>query len=287
MRSQWEGVVPLSVAFAPPGSTVLSHNQVEVFYEYDGRGRLFRESKPTWLGTPPDAWTEWSYDNLDRPLESTLLDGSFDQLHQEERWEYDYGALGTGRVVLETYTDQDGKSTRRYFDGAQRVIEAYDGMGTPTAFVYGPFDLLAEVRRGGLFQHDALSITTYGYDRLGRRVAETAPESGTATVGYTPFGEVEVVTVPEGTTAFVHDDLGRVTDRMPMESGVISPTTTGGEPRRRPPPARRARSASSSSTTRVTDSRRSPTQSPDTPSSINTTRSGTTVAPAPSEPRAQ
>lgn len=214
LRSQWEGVVPLSVAFAPPGSTILSHNQVEVFYEYDARGRLFRESNPTWLGTPPDAWTQWSYDNLDRPLESTLLDGSFDQLHQEERWEYDYGALGTGRVVLETYTDQDGKSTRRYFDGAQRVIEAYDGMGTPTAFVYGPFDVLAEVRRGGLFQHDALSITTYGYDRLGRRVAETAPESGTSTVGYTPFGEVEVVTLPEGTTAFVHDDLGRVTDRI-------------------------------------------------------------------------
>ncbi len=214
-RSQWEGIVPLAVAFAPPGSQVSVHNRVEKFYQYDPRGRLFRESNPTWVGgTGPDAWTEWSYDNLDRPLEATLLDWSFSQLHQEERWAYDYGALGTGRVALETYTDQDGKSTRRYFDGSHRVIEAYDGLDTPTAFIYGPFDTLNEVRRGGLYPHDALSITSYDYDRLGRRVEEVAPESGTATVSYTPFGEVEVLTVPEGTTAFVHDDLGRVTDRI-------------------------------------------------------------------------
>lgn len=213
-RSQWEGIVPLELAFAPPGSQVLAHNRVEEFYEYDPRGRLFRESNPTWVGTAPDAWTEWSYDNLDRPLEATLLDGGFSQLYQEERWAYDYGALGTGRVVLETYTDQDGTSTRRYFDGSDRIVEAYDGLGTPTAFIYGPFDSLMEVRRGGLYTHDALSITSYDYDRLGRRVEEVAPESGTATVSYTPFGEVEVVTVPEGTTAFVHDDLGRVTDRI-------------------------------------------------------------------------
>jgi len=214
VRSQWEGIVPLEFAFSPTGGAISFHNQVEVLYEYDSRGRLFRESKPTWVGTPADAWTEWSYDNLDRPLEASLLDGSFLELHQEERWEYDYGALGTGRVALETYTDQDGKSTRRYFDGSHRIIEAYDGNGTPTAFIYGPFDVLSEVRRGGLYEHDALSITSYDYDRLGRRVEEVAPESGTASVGYTPFGEVEVVTVPEGTTVLVHDELGRVTDRI-------------------------------------------------------------------------
>ncbi len=214
MRSQWEGIVPLEFACGLDGSGPSLHQRVEVLYDYDSRGCLFRESKPTWAGTPPDAWTEWSYDNLDRPLEATLLDGAFLQLQQEERWAYDYGALGTGRVVLETYTDQDGKLTRRYFDGAQRVIEAYDGLGTPTAFVYGPFDVLSDVRRGGLYQHDALSITSCEYDRRGRRGEEVAPESGTATVSYTPFGEVEVVTVPEGTTAFVRDDLGRVTDRV-------------------------------------------------------------------------
>lgn len=47
LREQWEGVVPLAQAEfqLSPGPSVF--NQVEVFHEYDARGRLVRESRPT------------------------------------------------------------------------------------------------------------------------------------------------------------------------------------------------------------------------------------------------
>lgn len=215
MRTQWEGVVHLDNAdFLDDPGSIAFHNRVEVFYEYDARGRLMRESKPTWVGAAPDAWTEWTYDNLNRKLSSTLLDESKEAMQESEYWSYSYDNLGSQRVMLETYTDQDGKSTSRYYDGADRVIEAYDGEGTPTAFEFGLFGVVNEVRRGGLFSHTALSTTTYEYDRLGRRISETAPESGMSTLSYTPFGEVEVVTQPEGYTGFVYDDLGRMVERV-------------------------------------------------------------------------
>lgn len=217
--------------------------------EYDRMGRAFRVSNP-YYGTgegnainPMNLWTTNSeYDNLGRPREMTLPDGT------KSRVEY------AGSVV--TLTDQAGRSRRSVSDALGRVTEMHepgvdgalgpvDSPAQKTSYEYDALSNLTKVTQAGSFGEGAAvtQVREFRYDSLSRlthvRHAEETPrlnddgaagESGawTRVLKYDGWGNLIDSFDARGVGTHVqYDTLNRVKSIVYSgETGTTTPAVT-------------------------------------------------------------
>lgn len=132
------------------------------------------------------------YDNADRIVGSTDANGN------QSRYNYDSAGRLLAKRTVNSATHLTAAVVYRYrglhlvalANAAQGTGYSYDADGNLAAKV----DLLTPLTANG--QPDAAAlrlITHYGYDALGRRVAETLPSGETLTTSYGPNGAVAAI----------------------------------------------------------------------------------------------
>src|ERR1051326_1496533 len=131
--------------------------------------------------------TVTAYDVLDRPVRTTLPDGTFSTVS------YGFGADRGGVTRFEAVaTDGNGGSSRRYTNvrGQTTSLKQFNPVG-------------------GADQ--AVIWTSYGYDPLGQQTSITDDKNNTTTTAYDAFGQPTSVTSPDsGTTSYVYDLAGNL-----------------------------------------------------------------------------
>ncbi|MBI4905285.1 MAG: RHS repeat-associated core domain-containing protein [Acidobacteria bacterium] len=182
---------PQKVTQGEDGGTITTETQ------YDALGRAYRISAP--YRTAATNWTATTFDELDRPLDTTFADNSV------SRTRYLAGGYSVTR-------DAAGKWMKRWVDAIGRVYsvvedpqETIDSFNNPTGqavqtgYGYnarGMLILVGQVSAG----------RSFGYDSLGRLVSASLPETGTSV---SDDGVSSSDT--NGLTSYYYDDLGNLT----------------------------------------------------------------------------
>lgn len=153
-------------------------------YAYDARGFLLSVTEPPDVAGGPRAVTRYEYDPAGRM--TAMIDPaglrkafSYDARNRVTRTVYPDGSSetstfggGASAGLLVRSTDRNGNITDLSYDGATRLVQSREGVGTPAlvvnskAYLSGTIHALTETRRG--------ERVDYGYDAKGRVVAVTA-----------------------------------------------------------------------------------------------------------------
>jgi RHS repeat-associated protein len=166
-----------------------------VLIEYDPRGLVVRQSKPTeitggWEPTGDDAgpwrYTAQAYDWQGRPTETTRADGYTASLS--------YGGCGCAGGLVVTARDEAGRRRRLYNDALGRLTKVEElnwedaaGVYSTAAYAYNARNQLTSIRHyqgteaSGVYQQRTLE-----YDGYGRLVRRTTPEQGVTDFAYNP-----------------------------------------------------------------------------------------------------
>ena len=217
---------------------------------------------PTGAGSPRT--TQSVYDNLNRLIQSKVLHTQTAQYGSgltvsatgtTQTTTYDYDARGN--VVL--VTDANGAKTYSYFDLANRKVAQIDGENYRTSWTYDSNNNVVSERRfitqgtapsgiasappGAPSNNDEDRVTTFTYDKMGRRLTETREKvhvhdgSGgrdtlSSTITYSYNGLGEVLTKTEGTgeaITYAYDVIGRM--ETETRSAFTDHTNTSVTPR--------------------------------------------------------
>ncbi len=157
---------------------------------YDVRGRLEKESLP-YKGSEPTYWTQYVYDDYDRLLSKREASGRI------STWSYN----GTG--VTSTI---DGLVSTKMSDSSGNIILAGDGGGT-IRYTYRDDGQVRGITAPGNV------VTTFEYDKYGRRIRMTDPSAGVQTDAYVwnvDGTSIVTHTNPNGWVKTSKDKFGRV-----------------------------------------------------------------------------
>jgi RHS repeat-associated protein len=173
------------------------------------RGQVAAMSRPFRDGDTP-VFTQFAYDNLGRPIKTTLPDQNTITQTYTPRAE-----LG----VVVRRKEPSGVSHDTGYDDFGRVVGNTTGNGEVpglTTFVYGPFSVLRQVNppRVANSSQQTRTTLTMSYDVLGRRTELSDADAGKQSRRYNAYGEV--IKEIDGNSAVVQysrDELGRVRSR--------------------------------------------------------------------------
>lgn len=159
--------------------------------QYDNLGRLQAASLP-FKGTSPSLWNTYTYDAYDRILSLAYSSGKTDS--------YSYSGLSVTSTI-----DGVAKTTTR--DATGKVATVSDPAGT-ISYAYRPDGQPASITAPGNV------VTSFGYDKYGRRTAISDPSAGTKSYGYDDAGNLNQETDAEGrATTYAYDAFNRITHK--------------------------------------------------------------------------
>jgi RHS repeat-associated protein len=205
----------------PRVTRLLSDPQGTVFTRtaYDGLGRAFQTWNPTRCdpdnpGTCTESTfgiTETQYDALGRVTKVIPPDGNVNTNNITTQY--------SGNTM--TVTDQALKDRRSVTDAFGRltdVIEDPNGLAYSTTYQYDELDNLKLVTQG-------VQTRTFVYDSLSQLKSAANPESGTVQYTYDDNGNLATRVDARGTqTAYLYDNLDRLTTKMYTVAGSTAPT---------------------------------------------------------------
>ena len=123
------------------------------------------------------------FDELDRPVQSTFIDGSEVSMKYKIDTEEQ-----TGKTTLMcTSTDAEGRISNTYTDALGRTIATENIVNGEPIRVVNTYDALSRVVE---VLHPNEHISTYKYDMLGNIIETKTPDAGTVTAEYTPQGQI-------------------------------------------------------------------------------------------------
>jgi RHS repeat-associated protein len=151
-------------------------------YEYDGLGRLIKETNP--LGKSKS----YTYDYVGNQVART------DELGNVTR--VDYNSLG--RAIVQKAPFEPGKDsiTKNYYDKVGNVVKTIDPEGAVTKFSYDQSNLVTSVEK--VLGLNKSNFTRYVYDRVGNRTE-------------VQMGLNSLTSEPKATTRYTYDSLDRIT----------------------------------------------------------------------------
>ncbi|OXB25366.1 hypothetical protein B0A80_00380 [Flavobacterium tructae] len=167
---------------------------------YDGLGRKTKESEPYF--SSPGQWTLYEYDYLMRPEKITSHTGKVQSLSYSG---------------LTTTSNDDGKVTTITVDALGNKIQTTDPGGAVNFIYYADGQL-----KESDYQGNKVSMSIDGW---GNKVAMTDPSAGTYTYSYDAFAQIKTETTPNGTTAYVYDSAGKITEKTIVGNNTNSKTT--------------------------------------------------------------
>lgn len=168
--------------------------------EYDFLGRKLRESQPYF--NSPSQWTTYEYDYLLRPTKVTNH---------------------TGLIATNTYNGLSSTTV----EGVRSKKITKDAVGNTTQLV----DNGTETINYSYNPNGALETTTYGshiittgYDVWGRRTSLLDPSVSSIpyTYSFTAFDETKEEKMPEGTTIYKYDEVGKIIEKTTTGKSSIS-----------------------------------------------------------------
>jgi RHS repeat-associated protein len=144
--------------------------------EGKGNNTIFNEGIDS---VPP---THTAYDVLDRPLSTTLPDGSTTSIA------YGFGPDRDGVPQFETVvTDANGQKKATYRDVRELITAVKEPTSTATLWTSYAYDALKQIVR---VEDDKRNVTRVDYDGLGRRTAIDNPDTGKTETEYDLAGNV-------------------------------------------------------------------------------------------------
>ncbi|OJU37558.1 MAG: hypothetical protein BGN96_03805, partial [Bacteroidales bacterium 45-6] len=159
--------------------------------QYDNLGRLQAASLP-FKGTSPTLWNTYTYDAYDRILSLAYSSGKTDS--------YSYSGLSTTSTI-------DGVAKTTTKDATGKVATVSDPAGT-ISYAYRPDGQPASITAPGNV------VTSFLYDKYGRRTGISDPSAGTKTYGYDDAGNLMQETDAEGrATNYGYDGFNRLTHK--------------------------------------------------------------------------
>ncbi|NJN81852.1 MAG: RHS repeat protein, partial [Caldilineaceae bacterium] len=188
--------------------------EIDIDYQYDGLGRVMRESVPhattlDWKTRPADwskGYTQHKYDGLGREIERIAPNGERTKIgyYKREVWTIGLDSAGNLEKLLE-WTDRDGlgnlAKVRTYdrsgssWSQTAEVALSHDGMGRLTKVTHA----------GGL------GTTTLAYDLAGRKKSLSDPDLGVWNYSYDRRGKLtRQVDARGNATCFYYDAIERV-----------------------------------------------------------------------------
>jgi RHS repeat-associated protein len=198
-------------------------------YGYDAAGNLVTVTDP--LGRT----TSFAYDAVNQQVATTYADGNADSTLYDP----------DGRMVAKN--DTLGQSTDYAYDAVGNLVQVTDALGNITKYTYDEtgaltsqtdanhhttiflYDLVTNVQIGRQL-HDrstekrtddaagqvlsrtdfAGRRTLYTYDKMGRVLTRTYPDSSVVSFAYTPTGKRATMTDARGTTSYAYDSRDRL-----------------------------------------------------------------------------
>lgn len=186
-------------------------------YEYDGEGRLTKETLPS------GRETTWTYDAAGRLASAT--DGLGNTSHYDYdpagrltsitlprggQYTYSYDAVGR----LQTETDPLGEVTSYGYDAVGRLTSTTYPSGRTVTAAYDAAGRLTGMTASGLTR-------AFGYDPAGRLTSATEGAS-TLTYEYDERGLLRRQTDIHGDTTYTYDLSGRLTSRTPPQGDATT-----------------------------------------------------------------
>ncbi|WP_353098094.1 colicin E3/pyocin S6 family cytotoxin [Empedobacter brevis] len=168
--------------------------------EYDFLGRKLRESQPYF--SSPSQWRTYEYDHLLRPIKITnhtglILTNSYNGL----------SATTVEGVRSKKITkDAVGNTAQLVDNGTETINYTYYPNGGVKTTTYGSH------------------IITTGYDVWGRRTSLLDPSVSSIpyTYSFTAFDEIKEEKMPEGTTTYKYNAVGKITEKTTTGKSNIS-----------------------------------------------------------------
>ncbi|MGC4013393.1 MAG: RHS repeat-associated core domain-containing protein [Luteolibacter sp.] len=200
-----EVVARKSVLTSVSGGTPVFETQY-VVTKYDNRGRKLRFSDPFILGDSI-YWTSYTYDPIDRVMETTHQDGTVDGIVTLE-----IQTVGGQPCIHTVIRNRKGGQIQRWDDQHGRMVKSTDPSGQVTTFEH---DADNRVTRALI---DGTQVVKNTYDGLGHRTEMLDVDAGKTTMTYNGFGEVaSTKNARNQTTTTTYDSLGRVTQVVEPE----------------------------------------------------------------------
>lgn len=173
-----------------------------VSYLYDIYDRNYKVSEP-YFGLSPTQWNEVKFDEYGRSKENISFTGKTTNIT--------YSGLTT--------TVSDGAKTKSSTKNAiGNIVSMTDTPGGTITYTYFANGNLKESEYNG-------SKTTVSQDGWGRKTKLVDPSAGTYTYEYNGFGETTKETSPNGTTVYILDETGRLTQKTTSGTNTNSKTT--------------------------------------------------------------
>jgi RHS repeat-associated protein len=175
-------------------------------FEYDGRGRLFRESRPYPSGAAANTrrYTSYLYDRIGRPSRVTTPDDGVRDFRYEPRIVRQETRAVTGQGPLLV-----GSIERNAMGW---VIRSVNPANMTVNFEHDPFGNVKSIVAPGNAR------TEIEYDDLGRPTELSDPDRGLRSTHYNVLGEVAWQQDGKGQVrTYKYDTLGRITERVDGE----------------------------------------------------------------------
>ena len=143
------------------------------------------------------------YDEMDRPVLSTFIDGSEVSMQYKIDTEEQTGKT----TLICTTTDAEGRISNTYTDALGRTIATENIVNGEPIRVVNTYDALSRVVE---VLHPNEHISTYKYDMLGNVIETKTPDAGTVTAEYTPHGQILSRTTANGEVVSYNYDFERL-----------------------------------------------------------------------------
>lgn len=173
-----------------------------VSYLYDIQDRNYKVSEP-YIGTAPTQWNEIKYDDYGRTIQNIAASGKVTDI------------IYSG---LTTIVNDGTKSKSTTKNAIGNVVSMTDTPGGTIKYAY--------FANGNLKESDFAGVkTTILQDGWGRKTELKDSSAGIYKYGYNDFGELTSETAPNGTTTYVLDAVGKVTQKTVVGTYTNSKTT--------------------------------------------------------------
>lgn len=160
--------------------------------QYDGRGNVFKKTKP-------------HFQNGETILSSTYVHDAYNRLSNvitnTGAYAYDY-AYSSGNLTT-TFTNEAGQITTQTTDPTGKVISATDPNGTLN-YTYDGFGNILTVKSGSTV------LVQNTYNNCGQKKQMTDKNAGTTNYVYNAYGQLKSQTNPIGFQNYTYNNLGQV-----------------------------------------------------------------------------